>query len=64
MLKARRGSPEKKSVSPRYIPSVLKLEGRCADGGTNVFEVLQKIGDGITLAIGEYGLVKTIAGFT
>lgn len=30
---------------------------------TNVFEVLQKVGDGFTLAVGQHRLVETIAGF-
>lgn len=32
-------------------------------GGTNIFEILEKIGYCLTFAIGKDGLVKAFAGF-
>lgn len=57
VLRARRGSPEKKSVSPRYG---LSAKEACDVGEgmkTHVFEVLKEIGNGLPLAIGEDRLV-------
>lgn len=58
VLRARRGSPEKKSVSPRCV-------GQYWSGWrgafTDVFEVLQEVCDGFPLAVGEDWLVEAIA---
>lgn len=62
MLRARRGSPEKKSVSPRCDMSIF---GAISEGQrkTDIFEVLQEVGDCLPLAVSEDGLVQAIAGF-
>lgn len=63
MLRARRGSPEKKSVSPRYGLSAKEACGFGEGINTHVFEILKEIGNGLPLAIGEDRLVQAIAGF-
>lgn len=50
MLKARRGSPEKKSVSPRC--DRMRQMPQAAGGETYIFEILQEVGNSFTLAIG------------
>lgn len=58
MLRARRGSPEKKSVSPRYeLVSRCRLRNLCESVFTHIFEVLEEIGHGFALAVSEDGLV-------
>ena len=64
MLRARRGSPEKKSVSARYwqvsgVGQHLSKRG----GGADVFKVLEEVGDSLALVLGEHILVQGIAGF-
>jgi hypothetical protein len=60
VLKARRGSPEKKSVSPRWHRvSIISVEGLV---GMYVFEVLEQVGHSLPLTVGEDGFVKAIAG--
>ena len=63
MLRARRGSPEKKSVSARYGQGQSVSGARERNGGANVFKVLQEVGDGLPLVLGEHILVQGIAGF-
>lgn len=60
VLRARRGSPEKKSVSPRY-PSQTQPKHHQP---TYIFQVLQKIGNSFALAVGENRFVEAIAGST
>ena len=67
VLRARRGSPEKKSVSPRceHVSNGPGRLGRQTRGGvTDILEILEQIGDGLPLAISEDGLVQAIAGFS
>lgn len=64
MLRARRGSPEKKSVSPRWeLSTFWRDEQAAGQRKTYIFEVLQEIGDCLPLAVSEDGLVQAIAGF-
>lgn len=77
VLRARSGSPEKKSVSPRCIrrdKSAFRHERQRGENDgqqhrkpssarrTHVFEILKKVGNRLSLAIGESGLVEAIAG--
>ena len=66
VLRARRGSPEKKSVSPRCAKkkkSQLQVaewrQLRC----TYVFEILEEVGNRLPFAVGEDIFVQAIAGF-
>lgn len=62
VLRARRGSPEKKSVSPRcetVSGDVTKELGDLPD----VFQILQQIGDSFPLAVSQGRFVEAIAGF-
>lgn len=54
MIRAFRGSPAKKSVSARCAVSITMLS---ASGTTYVFEIIQQICDGISLAIGKHVFV-------
>ena len=62
VLRARRGSPEKKSVSPRYgwVSNPHRCKGELT---TDILEVLKKIGYGLALTVGKDGFVQAIAGF-
>src|SRR6516162_3928218 len=62
VLKARRGSPEKKSVSPRYSDISNILAGGPV-GGANVFQILEEISNSFPLVVGKDGLVEAVAGF-
>jgi hypothetical protein len=59
VLKARKGSPEKKSVSPRWYQSVMIPVD---DKWPYVFEVLEKVGYSLSFAIGKDRFVQAIAG--
>ena len=65
MLRARRGSPEKKSVSARYreVSVGQHLSRRGGAGNADVFKVLEEVGDSLALVLGEHILVQGIAGF-
>jgi hypothetical protein len=66
VLRARSGSPEKKSVSAlwSYVSIVSKLQSHDQAPGmaTDIFEVLEEVGDSLSFAIGEDVLVQAVAG--
>lgn len=63
MLRARRGSPEKKSVSARYSKVRTGRYSWQRGRRANVFKVLKEVGDSLALVFGEDILVQGIAGF-
>lgn len=65
VLRARSGSPEKKSVSPRWLSSSQlprAVEVISIELHTHMLEILEQIRDGLPLAFGQNGFVKSIAG--
>ena len=61
VLKARRGSPEKKSVSARCRRS--ECGGACSGWWWRyVFEEAQQVGDGFALAVGQHGVIDAVLG--
>ena len=59
VLRARSGSPEKKSVSPRcYNVSHTRVGGVVT---TDIFEVLQQVSYSFPFAVRQHGLVEAIA---
>jgi hypothetical protein len=61
VLNARRGSPEKKSVSARW-EDVLAGAVRCADGWVTmyIFQEAQEIGDGFSLAVCQHRVINAV----
>lgn len=59
MLRARKGSPEKKSVSPRYgHQCVSQTDVFGASGSiTNIFEVLEEVRNSLSFVVREDRLV-------
>jgi hypothetical protein len=65
VLNARRGSPEKKSVSARCSGSEWGSWGAAGFMGcTDVLQEAQQIGDGLALAVGQHGIVYAVLGAT
>lgn len=59
VLNARRGSPEKKSVSARCGVSCVVW---CGDGSAlYIFKEAQQVGHGLALAVGQHGVVDAVS---
>jgi hypothetical protein len=65
VLRARRGSPEKKSVSERYtkmsVASWNIPERRTIGVLTNILEVLQQVGDSFSLTVLQDLFIETVS---
>ena len=65
MLRDRSGSPEKKSVSARCgfgVSAVARAMQDVERQKTHIFEITKEVGHGLTLAVGEGGLIEAIFG--
>lgn len=60
VLNARRGSPEKKSVSARWSGSIQDRGSSAATGGTDVLQEAKQVGNSFPLAVCQDGIIDAV----